>query len=132
MKKKGVRQVSSLLLIIPFLLSKYYNAFIADFMLKIVQNEKKRAYFSIIKLLLAETVFLLRYKRMNIQTNELANEVVKPGLCLNAAHYPISIQFVKIFKAKFLRFNCSFYFTNCPNCKETFFPRCTAFPSSSY
>lgn len=69
MKKKGVRQVSSLLLIIPFLLSKYYYAFIADFMLKIVQNEKKRAYFSIIKLLLAETVFLLRYKRMNIQTN---------------------------------------------------------------
>ena len=69
MKKKGVRQVSSLLLIIPFLLSKYYYAFIADFMLKIVQNEKKRAYFSIIKLLLAETIFLLRYKRMNIQTN---------------------------------------------------------------
>ena len=69
MKKKGVRQVSSLLLIIPFLLSKYYYAFIADFMLKIVQNEKKRAYFSIIKLLLAETVFLLRYKRMNIQIN---------------------------------------------------------------
>ena len=69
MKKKGVRQVSSLLLIIPFLLSKYYYAFIADFMPRIVQNEKKRAYFSIIKLLLAETVFLLRYKRMNIQTN---------------------------------------------------------------